>query len=288
MIKFKNFMDLLEAAESPVFKSNKNIRMATAFIQNTTNKDDARKMLEAIYGEEIYPVAKAVLESFNKLINKVLSTSKLRKTSNPPTIYTQIKSFKSLADKVIERNKPLLNVGDIVRGAVLFDNNEEVEMFVDAFTRKNASMVADYDKKIQGGDPDFGYYGSHHLDLKVEGLIVELQVTTKRFWAYKGAAHDIYNNLRSPAVRNQVLQKYEKLPDSLKQVLGMKPSGGAETSDRALSKQLFTKGNLPRHVREELVGSLIEESINIKGLCDLLENADFIDYAIDQDEWELI
>ena len=223
MESFKSFY-LAEAAMSPVLASNDQVRRVAALIP-ISDSDEAEEMLEAVYYEVIVPIAKERLDKFNRTIKKFLSKSKYRKISEKPEFLSQIKKLDGLESKTIKRGKKLTKIGDIVRGALLFRNDEEVQMFVDDFRRKNSSLISDYEYKQRGKDPDFGYYGSHHLDLMVDGLVIELQVMTKKLWSYKEAAHEIYTNLRDA-------------------------DRAADAFDERLSKMLFDLGNRPAYRRE--------------------------------------
>lgn len=220
---------------SPILKSNKQIRQVEALIGDAS-EEDAEEMLEAAYYEIIVPIAKERLDKFNRTLNKFLSSSKFRKLSEKPKFMSQIKKLDGLESKVVKRGKKLTQIGDLVRGAILFKNPEEVEMFVEEFRRKNKALISDYEFKKRGKDPQFGYFGSHHLDLMIDGLVVELQVMTKKLWSYKEAAHEIYKNLRDA--------------DRV-----------ADTFDSRLSKMLFDLGNKPGYRREGYMGEQEEDDL---------------------------
>lgn len=277
MKSFSNFVvdnDLIltEASISPALRDNVMIRRASK-IMGKMDDDEAEQLIDAIYGEEIYPIAEKRLKMLDRLLTQLLKAAKYRKLRNKPKISTQIKKVESLKDKAVKRKKPLLNIGDIVRGAILFDDIDVMGDFVSDFQRKHGRIIDDYEFKVKGADPTFGYYGTHHFDLILDGMIVELQVSTKKLWAYKKAAHDIYTNLRSPQARKDSRRKYKDLPDSLKRVLGFSPDRDSETADRALSKRLFSVGNVPRGMREETENML--DGIDLYTLLSLSEDLNF-------------
>tara|TARA_Y100001951_G_C11298063_1_gene277523 strand:- start:43046 stop:43318 length:273 start_codon:yes stop_codon:yes gene_type:complete len=76
-----------------------------------------------------------------------------------------------------------------------------------------------------GSDPTYGYYGSEHFSLDIEGFTIELQAMTQKLWHYKSYAHDIYNKTRS--------------------------KGKVSKEDMYMSKKLFKLGNKPKYVKED-------------------------------------
>lgn len=151
-----------------------------------------KEQLEALY-KRLLPRFTATQAKFKSIITKELDKQQRGKVR----ILSAVKPFESLYNKVIERGKKLGNIGDIVRGAMLFDTDADVSDFMKRFTRKNAHLIVKHEKKEKGTDHVFGYFGAHHLDLVIDGLITELQVTTKKLWNYKAAAHVFYHEFRT-------------------------------------------------------------------------------------------
>jgi len=137
----------------------------------------------------------------------------------------QIKSLKSMIDKVIKRGKDIFAIGDLIRGAVVFKNPEELDMWVKTFRRRASSKITSYEFKKHGSDKTYGYYGTHHFTLHFDGFDTELIVSTEKLWKYKEEAHNIYTKWRSS---NKPIPK----------------------EDLAYSKHLFHIGNL-REIAEE-------------------------------------
>lgn len=273
-------MLLNEAAISDALVKNAMIRKVSQIIP-TIEKNKAKELMKTVYAQEILPIATDVLNEFGKILNNTLKSSKFRKMAEKPTVYKQIKSLESLADKVIERNKPLNQIGDIVRGAILFNDASVAQDFVNDIRRKHSGLVIDYEFKEMGKDKEFGYYGSHHLDLLIKGMTVELQVTTKKLWAYKEQAHKIYDELRSAKSAVSRQDRYEKLPDSIKRLLGMYPKTDNERSQKALSKRLFALGNQPSRFVEETENTIFE-------LSNLCEDFHFIQIVLEDIDWEYL
>lgn len=96
---------------------------------------------------------------------------------------------------------------------------------------KKDFVVAEHDFKSKGGDKKYGYFGSHHFLVKIGGLLAEIQVMQKRLWAYKEAAHQIYNKYRSDTDATKTIS------DEIRKL------------DIALSKELFSRGNARKNIR---------------------------------------
>lgn len=136
-----------------------------------------------------------------------------------PKILVDIKSKESFVDKVVNRGKAAEKITDLLRAAILLNDEKEVN---DAVAQvKKDFIVAEYEKKAKGGDQEYGYYGSHHFLVDIDGMLCEIQVMTKKLWAYKKQAHKIYGKYRS----------------------GNDANSAAAQLDKQLSKRLFDKGN---------------------------------------------
>lgn len=110
-------------------------------------------------------------------------------------------------DKVLLRGKNILEISDLVRGALLFKNKFDIKDWVDDFKRKYSQYIDKYEFKEKGSDKVFDYHGSHHIDLKINGLTVELQVMSAKLWKYKEPAHDIYTRWRSSPISPPEVEK---------------------------------------------------------------------------------
>lgn len=190
MKTFKEYLSsLFEAPPSPLIKDYarfKNIQQRIAEYGKSEKGADA---IAELY-HALMPTFIRVKAKFEKLVSA--SIPKKGIDHNDVKFVAQIKTLESLTDKILNRHKKLEEIGDIVRGALLFKDREAVDEFVKDFRRKNASMVVKYEEKDRGSDTALGYYGSHHLDLLVDDLVVELQVTTKKLWNFKKQAHKLY------------------------------------------------------------------------------------------------
>jgi len=233
MITFKEYVaeENTLLASIPAFKTFMRRR-------DELKPEEKKSLLHQGY-EEIMPRLKAIESKLKGLI-----TSNIPSKGMPvrPTILTGIKPEASIISKVVKRGKDIAKVADLVRGAVLFLNAEEVMAFIRTLMKKAANFVVKHEEKKRGGDKTYGYYGSHHIDLFIDGITVELQVMTKKLWAMKSNAHDIYNNTRENPF-------------------------GPSSGDKHLSKKIFDMGNKPAYQREE-ISELMEFGEFSKGLVE--------------------
>ena len=189
MISFNKFIK--EGILNPAFKKNEYIKQLKNIVINTKDKSEKKEAIEDFYNNML-PFFKDVENKLKKLLKKSLS-----KKDQQVKILTDIKKPDSIFNKYIERGKNIMEMNDIVRSAILFKEKEDVNNFINKFLRKNKNVVKDYEKKEKGGDPEFGYFGSHHIDININGLICEIQVMTRKLWNYKIEAHKIYQKART-------------------------------------------------------------------------------------------
>jgi hypothetical protein len=228
---WKHLSSLDEGTTNPAFKNDKEI----AEFERNLRTD---KLPLAQLSTELREIIKNKKELFKKTLDDLATFVKkdLRKYNKTKFMY-QIKSIESIIDKAVVRKKGLLALNDLVRGAVLLETKEDADDYVKTFIRKNKSSVIWYEEKQRGQDKEYGYYGSHHIDLIINGLVVELQVMTKKLWSYKEAAHQIYNANRS------------------------KQDGSVSKEDQYDSKKIFSLGNKKKYVRESFTDEELGEMI---------------------------
>jgi ppGpp synthetase/RelA/SpoT-type nucleotidyltranferase len=179
--------------------------------RGAVDKDKVMSTIQSLYDKN----KKSLTDLKNRFAELLKKNS--RKFKNHE-IYAQIKPLNSLLDKVGNRGKSVMEINDLIRGAVIFDTKDDADKFVQDFIRKNGNKVVEVNEKEKGGDPMYGYYGAFHLLVDVEGVYAEIQVMTKTLWKQKKKAHDIYTAARSS-------------------------SSGPSKQDRQLSKQIFNRGN---------------------------------------------
>ena len=187
---------------------------------NVTAEDDEEKIDQA---KKIYTHAKELASSVKRKFFNLLRRVSQFKNSK---VLVDIKPLESFVDKAINRypkkGKGASNITDVLRSAVLVNTKEEVEKTVQNI--KKRFQVARHKEKTAESDPKYGYFGSHHFYVKVGKILAEIQVMTKKLWAYKDQAHKIYNKYRSVDVADKNVEKM----------------------DTNLSKQLFKLANIDK------------------------------------------
>ncbi len=155
---------------------------------STANKSKERidAEIQSTY-EKAAKYANDAKEEFVRLMKYV--------ASEPDKILVDVKSFKSFLNKAVDRNRQTNQITDFLRGAILAPDDEEVAKIVNRL--KKAAKIVKYEYKAPREGGSLGYYGSHHFDVEVGGIIAEIQVMTRKLWTYKAVAHDIYSELRS-------------------------------------------------------------------------------------------
>lgn len=171
------------------------------------NEDNLNAIYDKVIKVEVNP-RKRKFESF------------LKKASNKEAkILVGIKPFASFFDKVAKRGMKVDQIHDVLRGAILLKDKEDVGKTV-KFLKKKA-IIYKHEFKEKGSTGEFGYYGSHHFKIEIDGMICEVQVMTRRLWTYKSPAHKYYAKYRSSG------NKYDDTRDK----------------DAAQSRRLFDRGN---------------------------------------------
>jgi len=179
--------------------------------------------------QKYFDLFNRVLGEFVKLMKKALPKKGV--SPNDIKFLYQTKTVVSIIDKVINRQKPLGQISDLVRGAILFKDSQMMRAWSRDFERKFSRFIdkVEVKDKSTAAFQETGYYGTIHYDLKILGLNVELQVATQKLWHYKHEAHKLYTKWRSR-------------PEPM------------SAQDQELSKALFRIGNVyeNEHSPEEL------------------------------------
>ncbi len=143
--------------------------------------------------EEALALAQQALPAFRRILLKAAPANAIVKVA--------IKPVESIQDK-LQRWKPhgrgMDTMFDLLRGAVLVSDGKEIQDTIHRLSR--GPVVAKFEHKDEPKDA-LGYYGSYHLDLYLTEfkMVAEIQVMTKKLWAYKKEAHRIYKEQRSKA-----------------------------------------------------------------------------------------
>jgi hypothetical protein len=206
---------IFEGLINPAFKDGEDFgafgKLDKEIQRGAVDKDKIMSTIQSLYDKN----KKKMVSLKNEFANFLKKNS--RKFKNQE-IYAQIKPLDSLLDKVGNRGKSIMEINDLIRGAVVFDTKDDADKFVADLIRKNKSKVVEVEEKEKGGDPVYGYYGAYHLLVDMDGVYSEVQVMTKNLWKQKKKAHKIYQANRSS-------------------------SSGPSKQDMQLSKQIFNRGN---------------------------------------------
>lgn len=102
-------------------------------------------------------------------------------------------------------------MADLTRGTIVTHTAEEAAHLSGIL----AHHAAKYDVKEYGEDKAFGYYGSHHLDLRLpSGHVSEVQVMPAALFHAKHALHKIYSAQRDDfekGIDNPMMQRQRRL-----------------------------------------------------------------------------
>ncbi|URC15216.1 RelA/SpoT family protein [Paraglaciecola Antarctic GD virus 1] len=142
-----------------------------------------------------------------------------------------VKPFSSFKKKVQDRGKKASELTDVMRTTITVQSADDVEMVSKQILKdfvvvdKKGGLI---DAKTKGKDKDFGYYGSNHFLVNMNGLVSEIQVMTKRLSSMKDEAHKFYDKHR---VEVDAAKKSGKAlsPETIK--------------DMQKSKKIFSQGN---------------------------------------------
>tara|TARA_B110000503_G_scaffold117976_1_gene178489 strand:+ start:229 stop:1104 length:876 start_codon:yes stop_codon:yes gene_type:complete len=111
-------------------------------------------------------------------------------------ILVDVKKLKAFVDKTVVRGKNPANITDWLRGSILVASEEDVGI-VSQNIFKKFKTVREFEPKVRGSDETFGYYGSVHFLVDVDGVTAEIQVMTKKLYSAKKIAGGQYDDFRS-------------------------------------------------------------------------------------------
>jgi ppGpp synthetase/RelA/SpoT-type nucleotidyltranferase len=183
-----NLQELVEGDIPPVPKKQVQPKQPWADFEHDKDHEYSKDEFKKHFNKEVKPK----IDKIKKPFHQILHNSKVGNAK----VLAATKSLDSLHDKVVKRNKPLSDVHDIVRGAVLTKNKEEADKVVNNI-KKNAVVLKHEYKEHGNKDDSTGYGGVHHLVLDVNGVKTETQVMPKKIWDIQQHAHHIYQKYRS-------------------------------------------------------------------------------------------
>lgn len=220
ILSFQEFLTereqiLNEGIVNPVFVGDNKVEQIDKMIKQGKSKDKiVDELVNFVTDNERF------FERVKKKFESMMGTA-VRKY-NKVKVLSDIKELDSITDKAVDRGKSIVDMNDLVRGAVLFDNKKQADEFVKKFVKKNKQSIVEYEEKERGEDKKYGYYGSHHMLINIEGLLVEIQVMTRKLWSYKKAAHEIYKKTRS---QEGGMDRFQRHQSNMFFSMGNKESG---------------------------------------------------------------
>jgi hypothetical protein len=188
-------------------------------------KNKNRKEQERLVGDA-YKKAIKIIDNIKKSFEIIIK----KNSPSSAKIMIGVKKKEAFIDKVLNRDKNIREVHDILRAAILCNTDEEVDDVVKKLKRN--VKIHEYEFKRFELGSDFGYYGSHHFDIVINDFIIEIQVMTKKLWKFKEFAHQIYKKYRSMGdLQKDINQELQK--------------------DKNRSKLMFAFGNAPEQKKSK-------------------------------------
>ena len=144
---------------------------------------------------EALALANEAMPAFKRILRRAApSNAKVR---------VGIKPEESIDNKLHRWSHPsigrdITTMFDVLRGMIVVDDEGAALDVVHKLSR--GPVVAKYEHKDKPKD-EYGYYGSHHLDLYLPEfkIVAEIQIMTRRLRAAKKIGHQIYSQHRSNA-----------------------------------------------------------------------------------------
>lgn len=140
---------------------------------------------------EMYASALGIVTTVEKKLSRLLK----KVAPKDSKILIDIKKEDAFVDKIINRGKKGEKITDVLRSAVLVETQDDLDKLVRNVEK--AATIYEHEVKREGEDKEFGYHGSHHFLVVIDDVLIEVQAMTKRLWAFKMPAHDIYAKWRS-------------------------------------------------------------------------------------------
>ncbi|MDX8383511.1 MAG: hypothetical protein R8M45_05480 [Ghiorsea sp.] len=203
--------DMAEISESEELTEKSRTAPLNPQIWGDASTEDAVTSLYAKFIDQVKSSQKTLLSGLKRSSMKVKDAK----------VYVDVKHLDSFIDKILKRGKKASSITDWLRSAVIAPDEEGVGKIVKSIRRD--FVVQEYEFKDKKNAGEYGYFGSHHFLVLVDGITAEIQVMTRKLWVYKEEAHKVYVKYRSDG---KLFDKFKKL----------------ETS---YSRKTFSKGNLP-------------------------------------------
>ena len=232
----ENLDDSLIRKLSKKIKPAKKTFWADEKIKDFTGKNDKEKVVA------LYKKYEPIIEDRLKKYESGLKTA-LKGVQNAK-IMVDIKKLRAFVNKTVDRGKDPSKMNDWLRGSILVNDEKDIGI-VSKNIFKAFKSVSEFDPKERGDDKQFGYYGSVHFSVDVDGVNTEIQLMTKKLYSAKKVAGGQYDDFRSASDAIKGSKETQKLLRHGKRAFdkGNSQGGGAGINvDKQKSKYVKTSG----------------------------------------------
>ena len=157
----ENLDDSLIKRLSKKLKPAKKTFWADEKIKDFTGKNDKEKVV-ALY-QKYEPIIKDRLKKYESGLKTALKGVQNAK------IMVDVKKLRAFVNKTVDRGKDPSKMNDWLRGSILVNDEKDIGV-VSKNIFKAFKSVSEFDPKERGGDKQFGYYGSVHFSVDVDGV----------------------------------------------------------------------------------------------------------------------
>lgn len=232
----ENLDDSLIRKLSKKIKPAKKTFWADEKIKDFTGKNDKEKVVA------LYKKYEPIIEDRLKKYESGLKTA-LKGVQNAK-IMVDIKKLRAFVNKTVDRGKDPSKMNDWLRGSILVNDEKDIGI-VSKNIFKAFKSVSEFDPKERGDDKQFGYYGSVHFSVDVDGVNTEIQLMTKKLYSAKKVAGGQYDDFRSASDAIKGSKETQKLLRHGKRAFdkGNSQGGGAGVNvDKQKSKYVKVSG----------------------------------------------
>ena len=232
----ENLDDSLIRKLSKKIKPAKKTFWADEKIKDFTGKNDKEKVVA------LYKKYEPIIEDRLKKYESGLKTA-LKGVQNAK-IMVDVKKLRAFVNKTVDRGKDPSKMNDWLRGSILVNDEKDIGI-VSKNIFKAFKSVSEFDPKERGDDKQFGYYGSVHFSVDVDGVNTEIQLMTKKLYSAKKVAGGQYDDFRSASDAIKGSKETQKLLRHGKRAFdkGNSQGGGAGVSvDKQKSKYVKVSG----------------------------------------------
>ena len=232
----ENLDDSLIRKLSKKIKPSKKSFWADEKIKDFTGKNDKEKVVA------LYKKYEPIIEDRLKKYESGLKTA-LKGVQNAK-IMVDVKKLRAFVNKTVDRGKDPSKMNDWLRGSILVNDEKDIGI-VSKNIFKAFKSVSEFDPKERGDDKQFGYYGSVHFSVDVDGVNTEIQLMTKKLYSAKKVAGGQYDDFRSASDAIKGSKETQKLLRHGKRAFdkGNSQGGGAGVNvDKQKSKYVNVSG----------------------------------------------